>query len=123
MVAMMWLRLLTYDAISTSSLLAGAAAAARRRARPRRGPSSVSGFWPAIIGLSPRMQALEVEDQVVGCLVAVLAVLGHHRLDDHAQAAGEPGIEVVGRDDARRWGRRACASPRWGSRRRRGPGR
>ena len=45
------------------------------------------------------LQALDVEDQVVGGLIAVLAILGHHRLDDHAQSAGKPGIEMVGRDD------------------------
>ena len=56
---------------------------------PSARAKSVSGFWPAIIGLSSRMQALQVEDQVVGGLVAMLAILGHHRLDDHSQTAGE----------------------------------
>ena len=56
---------------------------------PSASAASDSGFWPAIIGLSPWSRHLQVEDQVVGVAVAVLAVLGHHRLDDHAQAAGE----------------------------------
>src|SRR5208337_1223704 len=40
-------------------------------------------------------QALEIENEIVRCGVAVLAVLGEHCLDDHAQAAGKPGVEVV----------------------------
>ena len=93
MVAMMWLRLLTKPAICICSSLA---------------PLGVGSPWARTAGfgllagdhraLAPQ-QALEVEDQVVGVLIAVLAVLGHHGLDDHAQAAGELGVEVVGGDD------------------------
>ena len=79
-------------------LLAGAAPSTRSAspsARPARAVGLLAGDHRALA----LEQALQVEDQVVGVAVAVLAVLGHHRLDDHAQAAGEPGVEVVGRDE------------------------
>ena len=94
-----------------------------RAASPSASLARASALCPAIIGVSPWIKHLRSRIRSSGDEYRLSRFLATAGLDHFAQAAREPGIDVVGRDQLHVLCRRACASPLEGSRRRMGPGR